>query len=382
MSPTAPEPMALFTPAMLPDPYPTYRHLRETDPVHWHPPLGAWVLTRYDDVDAALRDGRLSSTLGDVIPTGAGGAGGWEALRALYTFVANSLVFSDPPRHTRLRELVARAFTPRSIEVLRPRIQALTDAMLDGAVARGRLELVQDLAYPLPIAVIASVLGSPVEDARELKRWCDHVLLPFGRDPGTLTPAERAQAADGSARLAGYARARVAETRARPGDSLLATLVERATGLLSVGTLALLQHPEQLAALRADPALLPAAVEELTRYTTPNQFIRRRALHDVPLGGRVIRAGQFVLLVLAAANRDPAHFPDPDRLDVRRPPGHHLAFGHGMHYCLGVALARLEAEVVFGALARRFPGLRLTSRHVAYVDNFNVRQLQALPLAW
>jgi cytochrome P450 len=403
----------LFGPDMLPDPYRVYRQLRETDPVHWHEPLGAWVLTRYDDVDAALRDPRLSSTLGDVIPAPVPGERprgepGWQALRSLYAFVDHSLVFSDPPQHTRLRELVAKAFTPRAIEARRPHVQRLADEFLDAAQARGRLELIHDLAAPLPIAVIVGLLGMPDQDAAQLKQWCDGFLVPFGRDPATLTPEDRARVDAASAGLTNYVRTLLAEVRARPRDDLLSALVhavergdrlsddelfanvvlfliaghENLTSLLGLGTLALLQNPDQLARLRAEPALLPRAVDELARWITPNQFIRRRALEAVTLGGKTIGAGQFLLLVLAAANRDPARFPDPDRLDFGRPPVRDLAFGHGPHVCLGVALARLEAEVVFATLIRRFPGLRLATDRLEYVDNFNVRQLKALPLTF
>jgi cytochrome P450 len=305
-----------------------------------------------------------------------------------------------------LRNLVAKAFTPRAIESRRPQIQRLTDEFLSAAERRGRLELIHDLAYPLPIAVIAGLLGLPDQDADRLKQWCDGFLVPFGRDPATLSPEDRAQAATASTQLTGYVRQLLEEARARPRDDLLSALVhatdghdklsedelfanvvlfliaghENLTSLLGLGTLALLQHPDQLARLRAEPALLPRAVDELTRWVTPNQFVRRRALEDVALGGQTIGAGQFVLLVLAAANRDPARFPDPDRLDFGRPPTRDLAFGHGPHFCLGVALARLEAEVVFGTLVRRFRTLRLAADRLEYLDNFNVRQLKALPL--
>ena len=402
---------ALFGAAMVANPYAVYARLRATDPVHWHAPMNAWVLTRYADVAAALHDPRLSSSLGELVPDPARAAPGWETrgwqvLQGLLVFVDNSLVFSDPPRHTRLRALVSRAFTPRAIEGLRPMVQTLVDGLLDAVASQGRMEIVRDLAYPLPIAVIAGLLGFPITDGAQVKRWSDDLLIPFGREPGALSTAELERAAHGGAALSRYVHALVEETRAHPRDDLLSGLVhaaeagerlsddelfatvvlfliaghENLTSLIGCGTLALLEHPDEVGKLTADPALLPLAVEELTRYVTPNQFIRRRATDDVTVGGETIRRGQVVLLILAAANRDPAHFPDPDRLDVTRRSEWPLAFGHGPHYCLGAPLARLEAEVAFSTLLRRFPRLRLATDRFDYAENFNMRQLTTLPV--
>jgi cytochrome P450 len=397
----------LFGPEMLADPYDAYARLRATDPVYWYAPQEAWLLTRYADVDAALRDARLSNTFGIAIQQAAG-AQGWQTLRDIFTFVSNSLVFSDPPRHTRLRGLVSKAFNPHTIDAMRPRIQGLLDDLLEPLLARGEMDLVRDVAYPFPLMVLALLLGFPAQDRDQIKRWCDEFLVPFGRDPGTL-PADELEAARRSGQaLGGYVRNLVAETRARPRGDLLGALVqaeeagdrltedelfaavvllliaghENLTGLLGCGTLALLQHPDQLQRLRAEPALVSNAVEELIRWVTPNQFIRRVALQDLTVGDTPVHQGQALLLVLAAANRDPARYADPDRLDVGRAVGWHLAFGHGIHYCLGVALARLEGEVFFRTLLARCPGLRLAGERVDFVDNFNVRQVSALPVAW
>jgi cytochrome P450 len=303
---------------------------------------------------------------------------------------------------------VAKAFTPQAIDQMRPRIQSLVDGLLDAVQPQGRMDFVRDLAYPLPIAVMTVLLGMPPQDRDQLKHWCDALLIPFGKDPAALTPEERKQASAGGAALSDYVRGLIREKRAQPRDDVLSALVQAAeagdrlsedelfanvvlfliaghenlASLLGNGTVALLQHPDQLAKLRADASLWPHAIEELLRYVTPNQFIRRRATADVTYGGKVIQDGQWVLLMLAAANRDPAHFPDPDRLDVTRPPSWHLAFGHGLHFCIGAALARLEAEVVWTTLFRRCPALRLTTEHFDYGDNFNVRQLNSLPLAF
>jgi pimeloyl-[acyl-carrier protein] synthase len=401
----------LFGPAMVADPYSVYARLRAADPVHWHAPMNAWLLTRYADVAAALRDARLSSSLGDLLPESARAPGsdarGWKVLQGLLVFVDNSLVFSDPPRHTRLRALVSRAFTPRAVEAMRPMIQSLVDGMLDAVAPQGRMDVVRDLAYPLPIAVIASLLGFPAADRERIKQWSDDLLIPFGREPAALSGEELERASHGGAALADYVHGLVAEVRAHPRDDLLSALVhaaeagerlsndelfatvvlfliaghENLTSLIGCGTLALLEHPEELRTLMGDPPLLPGAVEELTRYVTPNQFIRRRATDDVAFGDQTIRRGQVVLLILAAANRDPAHFPDPDRLDVTRRLEWPLAFGHGPHYCLGAPLARLEAEIAFATLLRRFPRLRLASDDREYAPNFNMRQLTRLPVA-
>ena len=411
-APPSQDPAAdLFGPAMLADPYAAYARLRAADPVHWYAPMGAWVLTRYADVDAALRDARLSNTFGTALPGAAQAAGGqtaagWQTLQSIYTFVANSLVFTDPPRHTRLRELVSKAFTPQTIDPMRPRIQALLDGLLDPLLAQERFDLAHDLAYPFPLAVLALLLGFPQEDRDQIKRWCDEFLVPFGRDPATLPAADVEQARQSGDALSRYVRDLTAQARAHPRANLLSALVqaesagerltedelfanvvlfliaghENLTGLLSCGTLALLQQPDQWQRLRADPALLPGAVEELARYVTPNQFIRRVALEDLTIGDKAIQKDQAVLLVLAAANRDPARYPDPDRLDVGRAVGWPLAFGHGFHFCLGVALARLEGEICFGTLLQRCPNLALASPQIQYVDNFNVRQVQALPV--
>jgi cytochrome P450 len=410
----APTPDAadLFSPAMLPDPYSAYARLRAADPVHWYAPMGAWLLTRYADVDAALHDSRLSNTLGAGLPgalQAAGGqaAAGWETLESIYTFVQNSLVFTDPPRHTLLRELVSKAFTPQTIDPLRPRIQALLDGLLDPLVARGSFDLARELAYPFPLAVLALLLGFPQEDRDQIKRWCDEFLVPFGRDPATLPAAAVEHARQSGAALSRYVRDLTTQARAHPRDDLLSALVqaesdgqrlsedelfanvvlfliaghENLTGLFGCGTLALLQHPDQWQRLTAEPAVLQSAVEELARYVTPNQFIRRVALEALTIGGKSVQQGQVVFVVLAAANRDPARYPDPDRLDLGRAVGWPLAFGHGFHFCLGVALARLEGEILFGTLRQRCPKLALGGEQIEYVNNFNVRQVQALPVS-
>jgi len=358
-----------------------------------------WVLTRYAEVDEALRDVRLSSTF----PEGAD-----LTLAALYAFVHRSLVFSDPPDHTRLRRLVSRVFTPRSVGELRPRIAQIVDEHLERAAPAARMELISELANAVPLAVLVDMLGLDLnhDERIALRSWCDDFLLPFGRDLESLTADERDRASASAQAQSRLVQDRVATVRAGSGDGLLALLVaaaedgdrltedelfanvvllliaghENLTSLISNGVVALLDHPDQLALVGEDPARWPNAIEELLRYVTPNQFIRRRALEPVELAGRTIAPGQSVLLLLASANRDPAAFPDPDRLDVGRPHGRNLALGHGFHYCLGAALAHLEAEIALRRLFERFPDVALDADELEYEPNFNLRLLRSLPV--
>jgi cytochrome P450 len=392
----------LFGPAMLDDPYPVYRRLRETDPVHWHEPFGAWVLTRYHDVVAALHDPRFSSERTGTMQEMAGQPG----LKPFFDFLATRMLYADPPRHTRLRGLVSKAFTPHAVEAMRPHIQALVDQCLDRVQPQGRMDLIADLAYPLPVTVIVEMLGVPVEDRERLKRWSDEFIVYFSKSPAQVTPQEYDRAAQAVAAEEDYFRAAVARLRAGAEPSLLGALArveeagdrlteqevyananllltaghETTTNLIGNGVLALLRHPDQLAKLRADPSLLPGAVEEFLRYDSPVQFTHRVAKEDVAVGDKVIRRGQFVYLMLGAANRDPARFPDPDRLDVVRKDNHHVSFGQGPHFCLGAPLARLEAQTALGTLLRRFPRLRLATDRLEYRQTFNLHGLQALPV--
>jgi cytochrome P450 len=285
----------------------------------------------------------------------------------------------DPPDHTRLRQLVAKAFTPRMVEQLRPRVQAIAEALLDAVAGRGEMDLIDDYAFPLPITVIAEMLGIPPADRGQFRDWSD--VLVRTAPPHTIGP-EAIAAAEGLGR---YLEARIEERRRAPADDLIAGLLqaeeagdklgkeelqgmvylllvaghETTTNLIGNGVLALLQHPDQLARLRRDSALLPSAVEELLRFCAAVVMSTRYAAEDVALGGVVIPKGGMVLIVIAAANRDPTRFPNPDALDITRADNKHLSFGHGIHYCLGAPLARLEGEIALGTLLRRMPDLRL-----------------------
>jgi cytochrome P450 len=394
----------LFGAAMLRDPYATYARLRDVDPVHWSPALDSWVLTRFADVSAALHDARLSSTLpapgrSDELA----GSGAAEVLSRTYTFVNSSLVFSDPPEHTRLRRLVSRAFAPGVVEQLSDVIAATADRLLipDG----NRLDVVADLAEPLPMVVLGELLGVRLSDTdrRKIKIACDDFLLPFGRDLATLDDAELARAGAAGRELddfvdtvldrpprdddvvgrllAGEAEDRL--TRRELYANIVLFLVaghENLTSLLGNGTAILLGLGEVRRAVRDDPELWPAVVDELLRLVTPNQFIRRQAREDVVIGDRTIRAGQGVLLVLAAADRDPEQYPEPDRFELKRPDRRDLSMGLGRHYCLGAPLARLETRIALRTLFARYPDVRLADTELDWVPNFNVRLLQALPV--
>ena len=402
-----PSDIALFGPDMLADPHPVYARLRAEDPVHWHEKFGAWILTRYDDVDTALREPRLSSTLTDIIRAPQDAAARRD-MQALYTFVANSMVFADPPHHTRLRALTAKAFTARAVEALRPRVEALAGELLDAKQNAGGMDAVWDFAFPFPITVMLALLGISAEDGVRIKRWCDGFLVPFGRAPDALSPAERREAGESGAALRAYVGDLVESARKNPSDGLVSALVraadggdrlnadelfatiillliaghENMTALLGCAVLEFARHPDQWKKLGEEPALIEGAVEELLRYLSPNQFIRRRALDDVPLGGKTIRKGDLVFLILAAANRDPVRFPDPDRLDIARPHARNVALGHGFHFCLGGALAKMETEIALASLRKHVPVLTLGTERPEYADNHNVRSLKGLKLVW
>jgi cytochrome P450 len=396
-------PARMFGPEMLADPYPVYHRLRRFDPVHWHAAHGGWVLSRYADVAALLRNPHVSSER-----MRAEAERGPAQIQALFTFRANSMLNADPPRHTRLRLLVSKAFTPGAVEQLAPFIQRTVDEALDAVQAAGRMDVIRDLANRLPITVIAHMLGVPPEDRDRFKDWADKATAVVGNLASNLQEEEVRRAVEAVGELKAYLQAVVAERRARPRDDLLSALVraeeqgdwltedelfsnavlllnaghETTTNLIGNGVHALLRHPDQWKRLRDDPSLVPTAVEEFLRFDGPVQFTSRVLKDDLTVGGKHLKAGQSAVLLLGAANRDPAQFKDPDRLDVGRPDNKHVAFGLGPHFCLGAPLARLEGKIVFETLLRRFPGLRAEGPPPEYRANFNLRGLVSLPAAW
>ena len=379
------------------DPWPTYDRMRSEVPV-WRNPEGVWVLTRHADCEAVLRDPRFSSNSKHADPPRVFVEGDPRAL--LDEEDQRTLLFMDPPDHTRLRKLVSKGFTPRTVERLRPRIQQLVDGILDDAADAGRLDVVADLGFELPVTVICEMLGVPLADRDQFSGWSSDAsrLLDADIDDELL---QRGLLAAFS--FVEYFQELFAERRLRPADDLVSALIaveeegdrlseeeltsivmllfiaghETTMNLIGNGTYALLRAPEQLARWRADPSLDIAGVEELLRFDGPVHVTGRIATQDLEINGNPFAKGNTVITLVSAANRDPARFADPARLDVGRQDNHHLAFSQGMHYCLGAALARLEGQIAVGSLVRRFPDLELVSPPV-YRDHFVLRGLTAL----
>jgi cytochrome P450 len=374
-----PVPLPYADPAFVANPFPLYRQLREEGPVRRAVIVGGlevWLVTRYEDGLAALCDPRLSSDIRD--------ASDPRLLQQLPATERESMLRNmlraDPPDHTRLRRLVSKAFTARRVAELRPRVQAITDRLLDAIVQAGRADLVADFALPLPVTVISELLGVPTTDRYDFQRWTDDMILR-GPEPPDATVVDGAWQ-----QMRTYLTGLLAAKRANVGDDLLSALITArddeqrlddheliamaflllvagyitTVNLIGSGIAALLAHPEQLDLLRADPGLLPDAIEEFLRYDGPvNPGIARFAREDVDIAGVTIPRGGTVLIATAIADRDPARFPDADRLDITRQDSSHLAFGHGIHYCLGAPLARLEGQIAIGTVLRRLPGLAL-----------------------
>lgn len=378
------------------DPYPTYARLRTTDPVHWSPLMDSWVIARYQDADAILRDHKRFSN----------DARNRRAQRLRVTSGVPSdpnMLVLDPPDHTRLRALVSKAFTPSAIAALEPRIRAIVGDLLDHIADPTSFDLIETIAYPLPVIVMAELLGVPPEERAQFKRWSDQrarVLEP------TITPRERQDAIQAAKAFDAYFRDVIEVRRRDPRDDLISTLVaieeagdtlspyellimlrllliagnETTTNLIGNGMLALLRHPEQLHMLKENLSLIPSAIEELLRYDTPVQLDGRTIMEDMDFKGRPWQRGQGVVLLLGSANRDPEVFHDPDRLDITRNEASHIAFGRGIHHCLGAPLARLEGRIAFEALLERFSDIHLLTEHPSFKDNVVLRGLKTLPL--
>ena len=366
----------------LADPYPHYRSLRERDPVHLDEARNCWLITRYDDVVAMLRDDERFSA---EQPVGA------------------SMLVSNPPGHTRLRTLVSKAFTARTVSRLAPRVQEIVDGLLDGVAARGEMEAISEFAYPLPITVIAEMLGVEPERRDFFREASTKIAVALG--PATDQRVET-RANEGRTQLVGYFEELIAKRKAEPREDLVSALVqaedrgdflghgellamvllllvgghETTVNLIGNGLLALLRNPDQLKLLRTEEGIEKRAVEELLRYDSPVQYTGRIAKEDIEIGGKRITAGQSVRAIFAAANRDAEVFEHPDELDLRREPCPHIAFGVGIHFCLGAALARLEGQIAISTLVRRFPGLRLAKERLRWRPAPVLRGLEALPV--
>ena len=388
------------------NPYGRYAELREADELA-RTDDGLWVLTRHADVLAAVRDARLSSH-----PKHAEGRRR-ERRQGALPFLSNGpleiMLMADAPDHTRLRRLANKAFTPRAVEAMRPRIVEIVDELLDAAVARSsagavRFDVMTDLAEPLPVIVICELLGVPTQDQEQFKPWSTWIARMLDPDVDMAMAQTAIPAVMGFIQ---YFQALIEKRRADPRDDLLSALIaaeaegdklstpelfamvillfiaghETTTNLIGNGTLALLRNRDQFELLRKDPSISATAVEELLRYDAPVQVTARTATEDLELNGIPLRKGEAVLCGLAAGNRDPRFVNDPDGLQLDRGSPQHLAFSNGMHYCLGAPLARMEGQIAFDALARRFPDLELAGDNPPYRDHFVLRGLASLPVA-
>jgi cytochrome P450 len=378
------------------NPYSFYQPLRMSPPPVLRFFIPVAIVSRYADVLATLRDQERFSSI---------------PVRNRMTTETNevfgdapSIVNSDPPIHTRLRKLVSRDFTPRAIRELEPRVRALTTGLLDEVAHKRNFDLVADFAIPLPVRIIASILGIPGERYETFKRWSDTLIELTSLPPGTpMADSVRVNLTE----MRGYFAEEIERRRRHPGTDLMSSLVsahedtemlsagelmqflvilliagnETTTNLIGNGMLALQDHPEQMALLRRDPTLLPRAIEEMLRYDSPVQSVFRTAKEDVEIGGTLIEKGSGVFLMIGSANRDAAKFERPDVFDITREENDHLSFGEAIHYCLGAPLARLEAGVAFGTMLNRFPQLRLDGQpRLDYKTSFFVRSLKSLPM--
>jgi cytochrome P450 len=390
----------LLDPEVLANPYPLFRRLRTEDPVHWDPYLHAWVVTRYADVIRVLRDFSANRT-----PTPEQlEKMGLSSLNSIAQVMVKQMLFLDAPAHTRLRSLASYAFTPQRVEVLRGHIREITNSLIDKVVDRGHMDVIADLAEPLPYIVTAEMLGVPVADAPRLKEWSRdfaEMLGNFQHNPGRAPRVARSVQ-----EMTRYFHSAVEQIRKHPREGLIhsfltaevdgdrftddeivantiVTMVggqETTTNLIGNGVLTLLRHPDQLAQLKADLAKLPSAIEEMLRFEPPSQHTARLAPEDTELGGKLIRKRQAVIAVMAAGNRDPERFRDPDRFDIARQDNRHLSFGWAAHFCFGAALARIEGQVAFEAMLRRLGNWVLAPGPLSWRTNLGLRGLEALPI--
>ena len=392
----------LLEPDVLANPYPLYHRLRTEDPVHWDSYLHAWVVTRYKDVVTVLQDFSAART-----PTPEQlKVLGLSEIEPIAKVMVRQMLFRDAPAHTRLRSLAAAAFSPSKVEALRHHIQEITDNLIDAVVAKGRMDVIADLADLLPATVTAELMGVPVEDCRQLKVWSkdfSEMLGNFQHNPGRTTVMLNTVE-----QMTDYFRGRL-RAKACPsqegvvhafmtadvdGDRLteeeviansIITLVgglETTTNLIGNGLVSLLRNPRELERLRANPSLYPSTIEELLRFESPIQYTARLAPADVDLGGKSIRRHQAVIAVVGAANHDPERFRDPDRLDITRQDNRHLAFGWAAHFCFGAPLARLEGHIALSTILRRLGNLALDPTALAWRTNMGFRGLEALPVTF
>ncbi|MCW2575420.1 MAG: Cytochrome [Modestobacter sp.] len=395
----APAPLDLTDPVVVADPYPAFAVARAQAPIQWHEGLGLWLAFTHAESNAVLRDRRLGRIWSDKAPA--------ERFESFNLIHRNAILEMEPPEHTRLRRLISAAFARGHVERLRPWVQDLADSLVDELVERSggteSVDVLAGMAELLPVAVIAELLGVPEADRPLLRPWSNAIvkMYEYGRTTQVEDDAERA--AD---EFVGYLRELAAQRRRTPGEDLLTHLVtvrdsagdrltedelvttcilllnaghEATVNVSGNGLLALLEHPSELARLRADPGLLPTAIEELMRFDSPLQLFERTATEDVPIGGVTVERGQKIAALLGSANRDPAVFADADTLDVGRTDNPHISFGAGVHFCIGAPLARVELQASFGALLSRTSRLEL-ARPARRRPEFVMRGLYDLPV--
>jgi pimeloyl-[acyl-carrier protein] synthase len=396
----------LYHPEVRADPYPFYAQLRSQDPVHWDEAMGFWVLTRYADIASVYADARFSRAQGL--------RRGFERLpeseqriaEPVYGTFSKTMFYADPPYHTRLRGLVNNAFTPHAVEQMRPYVQQMVDSLLSDVQSQGEMDAIHDLAHPLPILVVSQMLGLPSEERARFKQWSDDLFAILGSVPHA--PESMEHASRSLAELTDYLTTLSHSRRQQPQNDLLSALVgvvdegerltqeelianvtillsaghETTSNLIGNGLLALVRNPDQMQKLREKPKFISSAIEEMMRYDNPVQIAYRSAAEDVEIGGKFIRKGQLVNSVLAAGNRDPERFSEPDRFDISRDEGRHLGFGLGIHFCIGAPLVRLEAQIAFSTILRRFPKLHLATENLEWQEHSIFRGVKSLPLVF
>jgi cytochrome P450 len=394
--------LRMLSPQVLADPSTLYRGLREREPVHWDPYIHAWVVTSYPEVVQVLTEYSADRTPAPSYLDRLG----LSFMKPFAEVMLQQMMFMDGDRHTRLRSICAAAFTPRKVVDLKTAIQSTADGLLDRVVHQGHMDMIADFANPLPAIVTAQLLGVPIEDHEQLHAWVldlAEVLGNFQHHPNRV--AEIVRSLDG---LKHYVAARMEEQRRRPSNGLISSLLtaevdgcrlsddeviantiitligghETTTNLIASGFLTLLRNPGSLEQLRRQPEIVGTGVEELLRYESPVQHTARVAVADMELGGKVIRKGSKVVAVLAAANRDPSRFPDPDSLDLLRSNNRHLAFGWAAHFCFGAPLARVEGQIAFNTLVRRLKNPELADRKLEWRQNAGLRGLTKLTICF
>jgi cytochrome P450 len=395
----------------LANPYPVYDQLRNSDPIFWSAANGYWLLTRYADIASLISNANFSSNR-----IGAHASRMPEQVKAhfspFFTAVSSWMLMIDPPDHTRLRGIVNKAFTPRVVENMRALIQQLVDDMLARVKEQNRMEVMADLANPLPAMVIAAMLGVPGSDQPQFKAWSDDISMALGGLDSAGSKEELFALYEIGQKsylaLSSYFKEKVAELRLNPKENLLSAMIqaeekgdrlteselfancvllmiaghETTTNLIGNGVLALLRNPSQQEILRNNPELIVSAVEEMLRYDSPVQKMGRIARADILIAGLEIKQGELVCFGFGAGNRDPEQFASPQQLDITRQPNRHLAFGHGLHYCVGAALARLEGQIVINQILSSLPGIHLEHENLEWHRNFTLRGLKSLPVVF